>query len=175
LGICLLQESEQYHAKLDQVKKCQAKETDRDQVCTSILALPFADAGMGEVARLEKKKQMAVTTMIKPAEKKRQKAIDNQKKKPAPARKKKKQGCEDTHAQRSKETDMRKEAVQTTTKIMEEIHECGCRHGDLSLLKSFTRAEVAYYTSPNRFLARERCLDCKRAVIQMKATAANQL
>jgi hypothetical protein len=55
-----------------------------------MLALPFADAGMGEVARLEKTKQMAVTTLIKPAEKKWQTAVDNQTKKSAPARKKEK-------------------------------------------------------------------------------------
>jgi hypothetical protein len=73
-----------------------------------------------------------------------------------------------------KEKDTQKEAVQTTKKLTEEIHECGCRHGDLSSLKSFTRVEVAYYTSPNRFLAGETCLDCKRAVVQMKATTGNQ-
>jgi hypothetical protein len=64
--------------------------------------------------------------------------------------------------------------VQTTTKQTKVIHECGCQHGDLSSLKSFTRAEVVYYTSPHRSLAGESCLDCKMAVNHMKATKGNR-
>ena len=33
------------------------------------------------------------------------------------------------------------------------VHLCGCRHGDLSVIKSFTKAKVAYYSRPNKFEA----------------------
>jgi hypothetical protein len=90
MGTCLLQESEQYHTKIEQVEKCRAKEANREQVFTSMKALPFAHAAMGEVAHLEYTKQLAVTTMIKLVEKKRHTTVDNHNQKAAPARKKKK-------------------------------------------------------------------------------------
>jgi hypothetical protein len=152
-------------------KKCQVKEADREEVLTNMKALPFAHAEIREVARLEKTKQSAVTTMIKPVERKRRTTVDNRNKKATPTRKKTKGPVK---TKRSKEKDPQEETVQTTTKQTMVIHECGCRHGDLSSLKSFTRAEVVYYTSPNRFLAGESCLDCKMAVNHMKATAGNR-
>jgi hypothetical protein len=174
MGTCLLQESELYHAGIEQIKKCQAKEADREQVCTSIKALPFAHTDINEVDRLEKTKQLAVTTMIKPVDKKRQTKVDNRKKKAAPARKKQQRPVKKNTPKESKKNEMQQEPVQTTTELRDVIHESGCRHGDLGSLNSFTRAEVAYYTSPHRFLAGESCLDCKMAVEQMKATAGNR-
>jgi hypothetical protein len=55
------------------------------------------------------------------------------------------------------------------------IQLCGCHHGDLSALKSFTtKAKAAYYTRPNRFLAGMGCLDCKQAVMEMQPAARHQ-
>ena len=48
---------------------------------------------------------------------------------------------------------------------------CGCRHGDLSAFKSFTRAEATYYTRPNKFLEGMGCLDCKLPVGKMRPAA----
>jgi hypothetical protein len=173
MGTCLLQESEQCKPGIEQIEKCQAKEAEREQVLNSLQAIPFARAEMGEVTRLEKIKQSAVTTMIKPVERKQQTTVANNSKKAAPERtppKKKKKGPVKKNTPKATPD----EPVQATTKLTEEIHECGCRHGDLSSLKSFTRAEVRYYTSPNRFLAEEGCLDCKMGVKLMKSSAGNR-
>jgi hypothetical protein len=71
MGTCLLQDYEQLDTEIEKTeKKCQVKEADREEVLTNMKALPFAHAEIREVARLEKTKQSAVTTMIKPVEKK---------------------------------------------------------------------------------------------------------
>jgi hypothetical protein len=51
---------------------------------------------------------------------------------------------------------------------------CGCRHGDLAALKSFTRAEAAYYIRPNRFMEAIGCLDCAISVVHMLVGAPSQ-
>ena len=48
---------------------------------------------------------------------------------------------------------------------------CGCRHGDLSALKSFSKAEALHYIRPNKFLDQKGCLDCGRLVVEMKPVA----
>jgi len=54
------------------------------------------------------------------------------------------------------------------------IHLCGCRHGDLSALKSFNKANVKYYTRPHQFLENQSCLDCKQAMGEMKPVGPRQ-
>jgi hypothetical protein len=44
---------------------------------------------------------------------------------------------------------------------------CGCRHGDLEALKSFSKADAAYYIKPNRFMETIGCLDCAISVVNM--------
>jgi hypothetical protein len=44
---------------------------------------------------------------------------------------------------------------------------CGCRHGDLEALKSFSKADAAYYIKPNRFMETIGCLDCAVPVVNM--------
>ena len=51
---------------------------------------------------------------------------------------------------------------------------CGCRHCDLNAFKSFTRDELAYYGRSNNFLENRICLDCKRAVRDMKSIGRQQ-
>ncbi len=48
---------------------------------------------------------------------------------------------------------------------------CGCRHGDLSALKSFSKAEALHYIRPNKFLDQKGCLDCKRLAVEMKTVS----
>ncbi len=48
---------------------------------------------------------------------------------------------------------------------------CGCRHGDLGALKSFSKAGALYYLRPNKFLDQRGCLDCKLSVVEMKTVS----
>ena len=54
------------------------------------------------------------------------------------------------------------------------IRMCGCRHGDLSELKSFNKANATYYSRPNRFLENQSCLDCKLLVGEMIQVSPRQ-
>jgi hypothetical protein len=50
----------------------------------------------------------------------------------------------------------------STTKL------CGCRHGNLGAVKSFTKAEAVWYSHPNRFMETMEtigCLDCARSMV----------
>jgi hypothetical protein len=51
---------------------------------------------------------------------------------------------------------------------------CGCRHGDLSALKSFNKASTTYYTRRNRYLAEMDCLDCGDPVVALLVGAPKQ-
>ena len=64
--------------------------------------------------------------------------------------------------------------VPATEPTVQKAHLCGCRHGDLEALKSFTRADAAYYIRPNRFLEAVDCLDCAKSVVQMLMGAQGQ-
>jgi hypothetical protein len=48
---------------------------------------------------------------------------------------------------------------------------CGCRHGDLSEVKSFAKALATYYSRPNKFMEGRCCLDCRLAVPNMESNA----
>jgi hypothetical protein len=92
LGTCLLQETDQERAQAAvQAEKCMTKKAEREQVLASMKVLTFANTGRGTVADLDKKtKQSAVTTMIKPIQKKRKTAIDKNNEETDPVRKVKK-------------------------------------------------------------------------------------
>ena len=62
----------------------------------------------------------------------------------------------------------------STAQMSKPIQLCGCRHGDLSVLKSFTKTEATYYTRPNRYLEGKGCLDCNRAIFDMRPATTNQ-
>jgi hypothetical protein len=48
---------------------------------------------------------------------------------------------------------------------------CGCRHGDLSEVKSYAKAMASYYSHPNKFMEGRCCLDCQLAVTNMESNA----
>jgi hypothetical protein len=62
----------------------------------------------------------------------------------------------------------------SSTDVETVMHLCGCRHGDLSALKSFAKAIAKHYTRPNKFLEGRSCLDCKVAVTNMESTGRSQ-
>jgi hypothetical protein len=51
---------------------------------------------------------------------------------------------------------------------------CGCRHGDLGAVKSFSKAEATWYSRPTRFMETIGCLDCAESVVQMLEGAKSQ-
>jgi hypothetical protein len=62
--------------------------------------------------------------------------------------------------------------ISNAPKVAEEtvVRRCGCRHGDLSAIKSVGKAEANYYIRPNKLLEGRSCLDCKLAVTNMEWT-----
>jgi hypothetical protein len=83
---------------------------------------------------------------------------------------------------KAKEKDTRRPAetvLQDTSNTPEVAKEtavclCGCRHGDLSEVKSFAKAMATYYSRPNRFMEGRCCLDCQLAVTNMKSNACGR-
>jgi hypothetical protein len=58
--------------------------------------------------------------------------------------------------------------------VVTTIYVCGCLHGNLSALKSFTKSEVMYYTHPNWLLEGQVCLDCKHAILDIRPAKVGQ-
>jgi hypothetical protein len=60
-----------------------------------------------------------------------------------------------------------------TPQVAEEttVRFCGCRHGDLSEVKSFAKAIATYHSCPNKFMEGRCCLDCQLAVTNMESNA----
>jgi actin-related protein len=78
----------------------------------------------------------------------------------------------DTPKKKQKSTTVQDGTTNASNKLVEQTSKlCGCRHGDLSAFKSFTRAEATYYTRPNKFLMGKGCLDCKLPVEKMRRAA----
>ena len=147
--------------------RCLVKETSRTRLLAS--RLPFDSAETRCV--LEKSKQLAVAKLMK--------AAKTQDKVHYPAKRR------TTVTVIGKPTSSKKTPPPPTVvaKVMADarvveldkvVDSCGCRHGDLNAFKSFTRAESAYYGRPNKFLENRICLDCKRAVRDMKSIGRQQ-
>jgi hypothetical protein len=132
-------------------------------------------------AVLAKSKQSAVSTMMRTTKAKR----------PATGRIKNKKIGEQKRARKEPPVVQKKPGKKDPTKLALEkdktvpngkadmkvgtiVHLCGCRHGDLNALRSFTKTMTAYYTQPNRFLEGRSCLDCGIAVTKMCATGPRQ-
>ncbi len=85
---------------------------------------------------------------------------------------------------RSKATHKKTNAVQLTpllnitntitARVSQTVQLCGCRHGDLSVLKSFTKSEATFYTRPYRYLEGKGCLDCKQRILDMRPATPKQ-
>jgi hypothetical protein len=82
-------------------------------------------------------------------------------------------GKKDPTKKTTESTTVQKETTNSCAKRLVETSKlCGCRHGDLSALKSFTKAEATYYIRPNKFLEGMGCLDCELQVGKMKPAAS---
>ena len=178
LSTCLLlQEAHTIcSAKAAQAEKCMAKEVNRQQVLAKELPLALGDTHRMKAATLEKSKQAAITTMMKPVTSKHKAKKATKKTSALGLGKCKKQ----VESRKPKGKRVPAKALQDITNKEQldhkvaTVHLCGCRHGDLDALKSFTKTEVAYYTRPNRFLEGKKCLTCSQTVMDMKATKNNK-
>jgi hypothetical protein len=159
-------------------EKCKAKEASRQKALTSQRPLVCADFNHTEVAALKKTKQAAVNTIVKPVQRKgtmdsgedTNLLVDATKTRKRVKRRKphSKASVPTSPMVLQDITNTPKEPLKTT------IHFCGCRHGDLGALRSFTKAERSYYTRPTKFLEGRGCLDCQKAVIELKPVASSQ-
>jgi hypothetical protein len=159
-----------------QEEKCQEKENGRKQVLASMVPSPGADTNWIKVALQEKSKQSAVTTMMQQVHNQYQTnvATKTAETKTTNASKKRK-----AKPKKAKEKDTRRPAetalqdTSNTPEVAEEtaVHLCGCRHGDLSEVKSFAKAMAMYYSRPNKSMEGRCCLDCQLAVTNMESNA----
>jgi hypothetical protein len=153
-----------------QEEKCQGKENGRKQVLASMVPSPGADMNWITVALED------VTTMMqqvhnqyqanlatKTAKAKTTTASKKRKGKPKKANEKGKSRPEETVLQDT--TNTPPDAKETAIRL------CGCRHGDLSEVKSFAKAMTTYYSRPNKFMEGRCCLDCRLAVPNMESNA----
>jgi hypothetical protein len=162
-----------------QEEKCQEKENGRKQVLASMVPSPGADRNWIKVALQEKSKQSAVTTMMqqvhsqyqtivatKTAEATATKAKEKMKAKPKKAK--------ENQTRRPAETVL--QDASNTPEVTEEtaIRLCGCQRGDLSEVKSFTKAMATYYSRPNKFMEGRSCLDCQLVVTTMESNVCGQ-
>ena len=160
-------------AKAVQAQKCVAKETSRAQNLASKLPFTIAETNLVTAGLLEKSKQSAVSKLMKEAKLKDPVPMTNKMKKGAAVKPKPKRN-KGTSKHKESTTVAQPPVIEKAAKLKTVIHWCGCRHGDLSAFKSFTNAERAYYSRPNKFLENRICLDCKRAVRDMIPSSARQ-
>ena len=170
-------ETSQVHCLL--AKKCKAKEANREDVLANKLAFPRAYTNGATDVVLAKSKQTAVLAMMKPTKAKRKTVLVQHKKKTAQKGAKQtgsKENREPKAATKTKQpvAPPRKQPNNDCTKLSTVVHLGGCRHGDLSTLKSFTKTNASYYTRPNKFLEDGRCVDCEIAVTEMSCTTPRQ-
>ncbi len=147
------------------------KEVTRQQILDTTLQLSATNtvANWVEVNKLVKEKQAAVSQIMLPTKKQAAKGtpeVSRIKKKSVKmaARKKSKPTQKKGKANATKDRPVATLNDITNTYPVEgskPVQLCGCRHGDLSVLKSFVKSEATYYTRPNRYLEGKGCLDCK--------------
>jgi hypothetical protein len=76
------------------------------------------------------------------------------------------------HTRRPSETVL--QDTSNTPEVAKEtaVRLCGCRHWDLSEVKSFANAMATYYSRPYKFMkGRMSCLDCQLALTNMNSNA----
>jgi hypothetical protein len=159
--------------------KCIAKEARRKQVLADTITLPTNIVDIAEVESLDKAKQSAVNNVLKPIQQKKPTVVGKKKKKaPSGKVRAKRPTVSATAPTTNKENALVGLSGITNNPVQElrapSIQLCGCRHGDLDALKSFTKAEVTYYIRPTKYLEDKGCLDCNIAVIEMKQATPAQ-
>ena len=162
-----------------QKEKCLEKETGRKQVLDKRTTSPGANTDWIKVALQESSKKSAVTTMMKQVYNQHQTKAAKTKGRTTAVTANKKRKAKPTksteNTTRPPQVPVPKSVQQRpTTAVGTVIHQCGCRHADLSGIKSFTKAEAKYYVRPNKFLKDRSCLDCQLAVTNMECNAPNQ-
>ncbi len=160
----------------DQNIKCLAKEASRQEVLNRTMRLPCLPTDPTAMALLEKSKQAAVATILKPAVQQKQNKKSAKKHRPVKAPKKKPVASRKPKAKTGQPTPqlVLQDMPDALATGITTIHLCGCRHGDFSALKSFSKADVAHYIRPNKFLDGRSCLDCAQAVLEMRPTTASK-
>jgi hypothetical protein len=159
--------------------KCQAKEAAREDFLANELTSHRANTNCATEAILAKSKQTAVMTMMRPTKTKRNTVLVQHKKQQAHKGANKK-GSEDTREpKRAKKPQQpgappKKQPDNDCTRLGTGVYLGGCRHGDLSAMKSFTKTNASYYMRPNKFLEGRNCLDCKIAVTKMSCIGPRQ-
>ena len=139
------------------------------------MPIPCADTNWEEVATKLKLKQSAVTTLMKQVKKQGPTGVEINKAEPTVKKtgKRKVVKAKDNGKANKKN---HQQAISTTppTTSKTVIQLCGCRHGDLNAMKCFTKAEVAFYIRPRKFLEGRGCFDCNDAVDTMTSTGTSQ-
>jgi hypothetical protein len=160
------------------------KEVTRQQILDTTLQLSATNTVTNwvEVNKLVKEKQAAVSHIMLPTKKQAAKVtpeVSRIKKKSVKmaARKKSKPTQKKGKANATKDRPVATLNDITNTYTVEgskPVQWCGCRHGDLSVLKSFVKNEATYYTRPNRYLEGKGCLDCKCEILDMRPATTSQ-
>ncbi len=177
------------HVQAMQSAKRGSKEVSRQQILDTTLQFSGKKTNTDwvEVNKLVKEKQTAVSNIMPPTKKNSGKVDKNKFTLPIPRIKKK---CMKVAARQNGKTTPKDAQAQATkhpppatlgninngytAQVSTPIQLCGCRHGDLSVLKSFTKTEATYYTRPNRYLEGKGCLDCKCAILDMRPATSRQ-
>ena len=163
----------------DQTAKCKAKEDTRTQLLENMMMQQSSSTDWITEAKLAKAKNKTVTALTKPASLQQPtKGVQTTKTKPLKITQTKRAKVV-SKARTKKITPPGNVEIQAITeeslkKSGTLIHFCGCRHGDLSALKSFNKSNATYYTRPNRYLEAGSCLDCKQNVEDMKSIGSRQ-
>jgi hypothetical protein len=175
----VMQTPEQERLLAAQEEKCQSKETGRKQVLAGMTPSPGADTNWINIALQGSAKTSAVTTLMKQVHNQYQTKVSKTKEKATAVTASKKTKAKPKKSKVNKTKQPPAQIVQDISnapKVAKEaaVGRCGCRHGDLSAIRSFGKAEAKYYIRRNKFLEGRSCLDCKLAVTNMESTARSQ-
>jgi hypothetical protein len=176
LKTCPLQVSDQGNSREAQTEKCLTKEAGRQRLIDTKMPIPCADTNWEEVATEQKLKQSAVTTLMKQVKKQGRTGVEINKGEPTVKKTGKRKVVKDKDNGKANKGNHQQVITRTpTTTSKTVIQLCGCRHGDLDALRSFTKSDAKYYNRPNTLLEGRTCLDCKLAVTNMTNSKKNQL
>jgi hypothetical protein len=176
----LLKTPEPVEVMAIQEHKCQEKEKEREQLLAGVTPLPAADTDWIKLALQETSKPTDVDTLMQQVHNQYQSTVAKKTVKASVTKAKKPKKDTPKKAKQSQKTSRPTETVlqDISTKcriaVGSTVHKCGCRHGDLSALKSFERADAKFYLRPNKFLEGRSCLDCNQAVTNMTSNARSQ-
>jgi hypothetical protein len=139
------------------------------------MPIPCADTNWEKVATKQKLKQSAVTTLMKQVKKQGRTGVEINKGEPTVKKTGKRKVVKAKDNGKAKKENHRQVITRTTkTTSTTDIQLCGCQHGDLDALRSFTKSDAKNYNRTNRFLEGWTCLDCKLTVTDMTNSKKSQ-